>query len=99
MSRPYLIRSRSGSARWSSFCWAFSLRAPAQRRRKRRSVPMRRGKTNTLLVQTPEGIAFSLSLAGPVTRFLAWAIDMAAIAALCTVLGSLFGLLGFISLD
>src|SRR6266496_3333003 len=35
---------------------------------------MQRNKTNTLLIQTPEGIVFSLLLAGPVTRFLAWFI-------------------------
>ena len=33
---------------------------------------MRRSKINTLLIKTPEGIVFSLLLAGPVTRFLAW---------------------------
>ncbi|MEW6306652.1 MAG: RDD family protein, partial [Verrucomicrobiota bacterium] len=32
-------------------------------------------KTNTLRVQTPEGIVFSLPLAGPVTRCMAWVID------------------------
>jgi len=48
--------------------------------------PMRNGKTNTLLIRTPEGIIFSLLLAGPVTRFLAWAIDMAAISATCSVM-------------
>ena len=33
---------------------------------------------NTLLVSLPEGVTFSLPLAGPVTRFLAWLIDCAA---------------------
>jgi uncharacterized RDD family membrane protein YckC len=37
-------------------------------------------KTNTLLIRTPEGITFSLLLAGPLTRFLAWIIDLACIA-------------------
>lgn len=32
-------------------------------------------RTNKLTIHTPEGIAFSLDLAGPVTRFLARAID------------------------
>jgi uncharacterized RDD family membrane protein YckC len=32
-------------------------------------------RTNKLTIRTPEGIEFSLSLAGPVTRFLARAID------------------------
>ena len=33
---------------------------------------------NTLLVRLPEGVTFSLPLAGPVTRFLAWLVDCAA---------------------
>jgi len=36
---------------------------------------------NTLAIRTPEGIEFSLPLAGPFSRMLALAIDMAAIAA------------------
>ncbi len=47
-----------------------------------------------LLIRTPEGIAFSLPLAGPLARCLAWAIDSILIIALilCTVLLlSLFG--------
>jgi len=36
-------------------------------------------KTNTLIVRTPEGILFPLLLAGPVTRFLAWLIDLVCI--------------------
>ena len=38
---------------------------------------MNASKTNTLVIRTPEGIEFSLLLAGPVTRFLAWVIDLA----------------------
>ena len=37
---------------------------------------MRSSKTNTLLIKTPEGIVFALLLAGPVTRFLAWVVDV-----------------------
>ena len=54
---------------------------------------MPHGKTSTLLVHTPEGIVFSLTLAGPVTRFLAWGVDMACIGALSSALGTLLGLL------
>jgi len=57
------------------------------------------GKTNTLQIRTPEGIVFSLLLAGPVTRFLAWAVDMACIGVLSGAAVSLLGLLGLISLD
>lgn len=37
--------------------------------------------TNSLEIRTPEGVAFSLPLAGPISRFLAWGIDT-----LCTTL-------------
>src|SRR5437867_1858142 len=60
---------------------------------------MRKGSANTLLISTPEGIAFSLLLAGPVTRFLAWAVDMACIAAMCLFGGMALGFLGLISID
>lgn len=56
-------------------------------------------KTNTLLIKTPEGIIFPLWLAGPVTRFLAWSIDLACIAALLTMIGMVLGLLRLISVD
>ena len=39
-------------------------------------------KTNTLLIRTPEGVVFSQLLAGPVTRFLAWLIDLLCIIVL-----------------
>src|SRR5204862_805672 len=42
---------------------------------------------------------FSLILAGPVTRFLAWAVDMACIGALSSAVGTLLGFLGLISPD
>ena len=56
-------------------------------------------KTNSLLIKTPEGIAFSMLLASPVTRFLAYAIDLACIAAATTIAGSLLGFLKLVSLD
>ena len=56
-------------------------------------------KTNTLLIRTPEGILFSQLLASPMTRFLAWSIDLACVAALMTLLKSLLGLLNLISFD
>lgn len=40
---------------------------------------MRSARTNTLQLKTPEGIVFSLPLAGPVSRFLAWSVDQACI--------------------
>jgi uncharacterized RDD family membrane protein YckC len=58
-----------------------------------------RGKTRTLLIKTPEGIVFSLLLAGPITRFLAWLVDLAAIAAASGVVRAVLGLAGLISID
>ncbi|PWU20620.1 MAG: RDD family protein [Verrucomicrobia bacterium] len=54
-------------------------------------------KTATLRVHTPEGIVFSQLLAGPVTRFLAWSLDLLCIIAMLTALGILFGLLQMLS--
>jgi uncharacterized RDD family membrane protein YckC len=56
-------------------------------------------RTNTLIIKTPEGIEFSLPLAGPVTRFLAWAIDIGAIIAIISILNVVLGILGVISRD
>jgi len=60
---------------------------------------MARTKTNSLLIKTPEGISFSLLLASPVTRFLAYVIDLACVAAATTVLGSLLGILNVVGFD
>jgi uncharacterized RDD family membrane protein YckC len=43
-----------------------------------------------LQIRTPEGIEFSQQLAGPLTRFLAWVLDVACIAALLMLAGTLF---------
>jgi uncharacterized RDD family membrane protein YckC len=40
------------------------------------------GRTSSLTIETPEGVRFSYDLASPVTRTLAWIIDVAAIAVL-----------------
>lgn len=54
-------------------------------------------KTSTLQIRTPEGIVFSQCLAGPVTRFLAWLIDLLCISAMVAFLGILFTLLQLLS--
>jgi len=51
---------------------------------------MLNGRTKALTIRTPEGIEFSLQLAGPISRFLAWLIDLACISATLTVLGVFF---------
>lgn len=56
-------------------------------------------RTDTLTIETPEGIVFALQLAGPIIRFLAWTVDMACIGALTSVLNTVLGLLGIISRD
>ena len=58
---------------------------------------MYQSKTSTLLVQTPEGIVFSLLLAGPVTRFLAWAVDVPGVAVLLILLVKVTGGTGLIN--
>jgi uncharacterized RDD family membrane protein YckC len=59
---------------------------------------MRFARTNTLLLRTPEGVVFSLPLAGPVSRFLAWGIDVGCILAATSLLRAIVGLLPSASL-
>ena len=56
-------------------------------------------KTNTLTIKTPEGIEFSFLLAGPITRFLAWAVDLMVILAVSKLLTVLVGVVGIVSRD
>ena len=56
-------------------------------------------KTAALQIRTPEGIVFSQLLAGPVTRFLAWFIDVMCISALLTLLGRVLMLLQILNQD
>ena len=66
---------------------------------KGKKKPMMGDKINSLTIRTPEGIEFSLMLAGPVTRFLAWSVDLLVILATNKLLNVLLGLLGIISRD
>jgi len=54
-------------------------------------------KNATLQIRTPEGIVFSQQLAGPVIRFLAWAVDLLCISALVMALSWLLILLQLVS--
>jgi len=56
-------------------------------------------RINMMKIRTPEGIEFSLLLAGPITRFLARAIDLAVIVTLVTILNMVFAILGVLSRD
>src|SRR5713226_2817669 len=58
---------------------------------------MRRARTNTLPLRTPEGIVFALPLAGPVSRLLAWSLDIACIGAASEVVGRLLNSIGMIN--
>ena len=60
---------------------------------------MNSDKTNRLLIKTPEGIVFALSLAGPVTRLLAWTVDIACIALATLIAGILLSIFKIISVD
>jgi uncharacterized RDD family membrane protein YckC len=54
-------------------------------------------RENILIIETPEGIEFSIRLAGPVIRTLAWAVDFACIAAATKLLNSLMTVFSIIS--
>ena len=56
-------------------------------------------KTNTLTIKTPEGIEFALNLAGPMTRFLAWLIDLFCLLVTANILSQLALVLGIFSSD
>jgi uncharacterized RDD family membrane protein YckC len=56
-------------------------------------------KTNSLAIKTPEGIVFSLLLAGPVTRFLAWVIDLGCVIAITGLVSTAVSLLRLINPD
>jgi uncharacterized RDD family membrane protein YckC len=56
-------------------------------------------RSNTLVIQTAEGISFPLPLASPVIRFLAWLIDLACISTAISLLSSMAGLLRILSWD
>ena len=54
-------------------------------------------RTNTLLIKTPEGVVFSQTLAGPVTRFLAWLVDFMCVAAVLLVINIILAFLIVVS--
>jgi len=56
-------------------------------------------RANTLIIRTPEGITFAQHLAGPVTRFLAFAIDLAVIALISGILSQVLLLAAIVNPD
>jgi len=57
------------------------------------------GKQKNLTIRTPEGIAFSLAIASPITRFVALVIDKICIYVASSVIGLAIQLIGLISAD
>jgi len=51
------------------------------------------GPSSRLEIRTPEGILFSLSLAGPVARFLSWIVDAAAMSSVLLIAGMILRVL------
>ncbi len=60
---------------------------------------MEPSSANTLRLRTPEGITFALPLAGPMTRLLAWMVDVLIVGAVSTVLSIAMALLGWMARD
>ncbi len=60
---------------------------------------MTASRTSVLTIRTPEGIEFPLRLASPVSRFLAWSVDLAAIAAAQSVVAVVLRGLSLVSPD
>ena len=60
---------------------------------------MSNGRVRQLTIETPEGVEFSYDLASPVTRALAWIVDVAAIGVLTTGAGRACEWLGRLNQD
>jgi uncharacterized RDD family membrane protein YckC len=56
-------------------------------------------RSDALRIRTPEGVLFPLPLAGTMTRFMAWLIDMACVGVLTSTAATVVRLLDLISLD
>ena len=56
-------------------------------------------RRNVLKIHTPEGVTFTLQLAGPVTRFLAWFIDLVIIGILASLVNIGLALFAVVSAD
>jgi len=56
-------------------------------------------KTSKLQIRTPEGIVFSLILAGPVTRLLAWSVDIGCIIVAIIATSIVLNVFKIVSID
>lgn len=57
------------------------------------------GQTNMLTIRTPEGIVFSMQLASPVARCLAWAVDALCVMVTAIVVQIIVGIFSLVSSD
>ena len=60
---------------------------------------MRSSRKNELIIQTDEGVRFSMELAGPVSRFLAWSIDLGCMLAAGLAIGAVTSALVVVDAD
>ena len=95
---PYEIKIAFGTAELILLFWFLSQSGSRPEKRKKRMTG-RDDRTNRLLIKTPEGVVFSLLLAGPISRFLAWLVDITAISAAGRIVGAVLQILGVISPD
>lgn len=56
-------------------------------------------RRNVLTIRTPEGVAFSLDIASPVSRLLAWSIDVICIMGASSLVGSIIYVFGALNAD
>lgn len=56
-------------------------------------------RTNSLVIRLPEGVDFALPIAGPLSRFLALAVDVAVYLAICSLLRKVLVVFGVFSRD
>jgi uncharacterized RDD family membrane protein YckC len=54
---------------------------------------------NSITISSSDQVSFSIPLAGPMSRFLAWAIDVAVIVVALSILNSIVAMLGVLSAD
>ncbi len=57
------------------------------------------GRANRVVIETPEGVAFTLLPAGPIARFIAWSIDLACVFAILIPLNMGLQLIALLSPD
>lgn len=62
-------------------------------------LPRMTSRNNEIVIHTPESVSFSLPLAGPFSRFLAWLLDIFCLLAAQKVIGIITTLMGIFNRD